>query len=173
MPQLDGTTIGIIGTIVGTVIGVSATVIVFFLQKKNTLLQYHIFRTLLITEKTAGILNNRISIDGQPISSLFETRIKFRNAGNQPINSSDFASQEPLRILLLGHLYGFDVFTGNHNLLPSLKRIDNMNLNIVNLNIIFEGLKPKKYFTVTILHDGFLGVHGVLIPGEMRPYYHK
>lgn len=165
MPQLDGATIGVIGTIVGTIIGVSATVIVFFLQKNKTLLQYVISTTPLVTEKMAVILNDRMSIDGQPVKSMSSTTISFINSGNQRIKSSDFSEQEPLRIILKGHLYGYDVSLGNQKLLPKVNPADD---NV--LKISFENLKSKQFFSVTILHDETLDVFGELTTGTMRQY---
>lgn len=165
MPQLDASAFwGIAGIVVGAIIAT----FFFIIGKKKTLLQYDIITTPLVTDKMAGILNNRMSIDGQPIESLISTKIKFANVGNQSIDSSDFAAQEPLRITLTDHLYGFDISTGNQDLLPVLNRIDDKTVNV-----IFEGLQPKKYFTATILHDGHLEVRGVLRTGEMRPDNHE
>lgn len=168
MPQLDGTTIGVIGTIVGTILGVSATVIVFFLQKNKTLLQYAISTTPLVTEKMAVILNDRMSIDGQPVKSMSSTMISFINSGNQRIKSSDFSEQEPLSIIVKGHLYGHDVSLGNQKLLP---KVASVNDNV--LNISFENLKPGQFFSVVILHDKAdetVEVSGELTTGTMREY---
>ena len=149
-------------------VGVSATVIVFLLQKKKTLLQYYISTTPLITEKMAGILNDRMLIDGQPVKSMSSTTISFINSGNQRIKSSDFSEQEPLRIILKGHLYGHDVSLGNQKLLPKVVPVhDNV------LNISFENLKPSQFFRVTILHDKTLDVSGELTTGNMREYSHS
>lgn len=165
MPQLDSS---IIWTIVGTIIGVSATVIVCLFQRKKTLLQYYISTTPLITEKMAGILNDRMSIDGQPVKSMSSTTISFVNSGNQRIQFSDFSTQEPLRVILEGHLYGYDVSLGNQKLLPKVTPADEKTLHIS-----FENLKPKQFFRVTILHDEAdetLEVLGELTTGTMREY---
>lgn len=150
------------------IVGVSATVIVFILQKKKTLLQYAISTTPLVTEKMAAILNGRMTVDGQPVKSMSSTTISFINSGNQRIKSSDFSKQEPLRIILKGHLYGHDVSLGNQKLLPKVAPVND---NV--LNILFENLKPGQFFRVTILHDEAdetLEVLGELTTGTMREY---
>ena len=162
MPQLDANAFW---GIAGMVVGVSATVIVFLLQKKKTLLQYRKSTTPLITEKMAGILNDRMSIDGQPVKRMSSTTISFINSGNQRIKSSDFSEQEPLRIILKGHLYGHDVSLGNQKLLPKIEPV-----NDKELNISFENLKPRQFFRVTILHDETLDILGELTTGTMRTF---
>lgn len=171
MLQLDSS---IIWTIVGTIIGVGATVIVCLFQTKKTLLQYYISTTPLITEKMAAILNDRMSIDGHPVKSMSSTTISFINSGNQRIKSSDFSEQEPLRIIFKGHLYGHDVSLGNQKLLPKVAPVND---NV--LNILFENLKPGQFFRVIILHDETdeadktLEVLGELTTGTMREFSSK
>ena len=165
MPQFDPSAFwGIAGIVVGIIV---ATVF-FLLGKKKTLLQYAISTTPLVTEKMAAILNDRMSIDGQPVKSLLSTTITFFNAGNQRITSLDFSRQEPLRIILKGHLYGHDVSLGNQKLLPKIELV-----NDKVLNISFENLKPRQFFRVTILHDETdetLEVLGELTTGTTREF---
>lgn len=165
MPNMDcGTFWTIVGNLI-SLIGLIAAVVFFILGKKKILLQYATSTTPLVTEKMAAILNDRISIDGQPIKNLDSTTIRFVNSGNQPITSTDFAEQDRLRIVLSGELYGFDVSKGNQKLTPTLAPIDSKTINIV-----FENLKPKQYFAVTLLHDGSLNVYGELKTGDIRVY---
>ena len=164
MPKIDS---GTIGTII-SLISLLAAVVFFFLGKRKTLLEYHISTTPLVTEKMAVILNGRMSIDGQPVKHLSSTTIALINSGNQSISSSDFAIQAPLCVTLTGYLYGYDVSTGNQKLLPSLIQEDDKTVRIE-----FEGLKPQKYFNVTLLHDGHdksLEITGELKTGDMRMY---
>lgn len=153
--------------IAGIVVGIIVATIFFLLGKKKTLLQYAISTTPLITEKMIGILNDRMSIDGQPVNSLSSTTISFINSGNQRIKSSDFSEQEPLRVILTGYLYGYDVSRGNQKLFPKVTPADD-NDNV--LKILFENLKPRQFFSVTVLHNKSLEVLGELTTGTMRKY---
>ena len=165
MPNMDS---GTLWTIVGNIISfisLVVAVIFFILGRKKTILQYKKSTTPLITEKMAGILNDRMSIDGQPIKNLASTTISFINSGNQRIQSSEFSDQEPLRVILTGHLYAHDVSLGNQKLLPKVEPV-----NDKALNISFENLKPGQFFRVTILHDGTLDVLGELTTGTMREF---
>lgn len=136
MPQFDSSAFwGIAGIVVGIIVTV-----VFFLLGKKTILEYNISTTPLITDKMAGILNDRMSIDGQPVKSMVSTTISFVNSGNQRIQSSDFSKQEPLRVIFAGHLYGYDVSPGNQKLLPEINPV-----NEKVLNISFENLKPRQF----------------------------
>lgn len=165
MPQFDSSAFwGIVGIIVGIIVAT----IFFLLGKKKTLLQYYKSTTPLITEKMAGILNNRMSIDGQPVKSLVSTTISFVNSGNQRIQSSEFSDEKPLRVILTGHLYGYDVSLGNQKLRPKVEPVDEKTLNIS-----FENLKPRQFFRVTILHDKTIDVSGELTTGTMRVYSHS
>ena len=160
MPQLDPSAFW---GIAGIVVGIIVASIFFFLGKKKTLLEYDISTNPLITEKMAGILNDRMSIDGQPVKSMLSTTISFINSGNQRIKSADFSEQDPLCIILKGHLYGYDVSLGNQKLLPKAESI-----NDKVLNISFENLKPRQFFRVMILHNETLDVSGELTTGNMR-----
>ena len=165
MPEFDSSAFW---GIAGIVVGIIVATIFFLLGKKKTLLQYNVFTTPLITEKMAGILDARMTIDGQPVKSLTSTTISFVNSGNQRIRSSDFSTQEPLRVILKGHLYGCDVSRGNQKLLPNIEPVND---NV--LNISFENLKPRQFFRVTILHDKSLNVVGELTTGTMHMYGHS
>lgn len=162
MPQLDSSAIW---TIVGIVVGIIVTAFFFFIGKKKIILQYYKFTSPLITERMAGILNDRMTIDGQPVNSLSMAAIIFLNSGNQRIKSSDYSVQEPLRVILKGHLYGYDVSLGNQKLVPKVTPV-----NEKELQISFENLKPRQYFGVLILHDKSLDVLGELTTGTMREY---
>lgn len=168
MPNIDfGTFWTIVGNII-SLISLIAAVVFFILGKKKTLLHYYKSTTSLVTEKMAKILNNRLSIDGQPIKSLSSTTIRFINSGNQRIKSSDFSEQEPLRIVLKGHLYVYDVSPGNQKLLPKVEPV-----NEKVLSISFENLKPRQFFSVTILHDESLNVLGELTTGNMQKFHSR
>lgn len=151
--------------IAGIVVGIIVAAIFFIIGKKKTLFQYYKSTAPLITEKMAGILDGRMSIDGQPVKSLTSTTISFVNSGNQRIQSSDFSTQEPLRVILEGQLYGYDVSLGNQKLLPKVELVEEKVLNIS-----FENLKPGQVFRVTLLHDETLDVLGELTTGTMRKF---
>lgn len=165
MPQFDSSAFW---GIAGIVIGVVVATFFFIIGKKKVLLQYDISTTPLITETMAGILHGRMTIDGQPVKSMYSTTISFVNSGNQRIQSSDFSVQKPLTIIHNSHLYGFDVSRGNQKLLPKVEPVSKDALNIS-----FENLKPGQIFRVTILHDDddtMIQVLGELMTGTMRSY---
>lgn len=171
MPQLDASAFwGLAGILVGVVV----SAFFFIIGKKKTLLQYSKSSTLLVSENMTRILNNRMSIDGQPVKSLSSTTISFVNSGNQRIQSSDFSKQEPLRVILKGHMYGYDVSRGNQQLLPQVRQFPTnpkaKPVKYIVLEILFENLKPRQFFSVTILHDGTLDVLGGLTTGTMREH---
>ena len=166
MPQLDSIDSSAFWGIAGIVVGIVVATFFFIIGKKKTLLQYYKTTTPLITEKMPGILKGRMTIDGQPINSLFSTTISFVNSGNQRIQSSEFSVQEPLRIILKGQLYGYNASLGNQKLRPRAKLI-----NGKVLYISFENLKPRQFFKVTILHDNTLDISGELTTGTMRKYH--
>lgn len=162
MPQFDSNAFW---GMAGIIVGILVATFFFVIGKKKTLLQHRSTATPLITNKMAEIPGISITIHGQPVKNLVSTTIKFRNLGNQPIASTDFVEQDKLRIVLTGELYSYDVSKGNQKLVPTLDSVDNKTINIA-----FENLKPKQYFTVTILHDGSSDVFGELKTGEMQEY---
>lgn len=160
MPQFDSSAFwGIAGILAGVVVAI----FFFYIGMNKKILEYQITSTPLISEKMSRIPGINITIHEQPVKSLVSTAIKFTNVGNQTLVSSDFASQDPLGIPLIGHLYSYDVTADNKNLMSLLKFIDGKGIDIE-----FEFLKPKQSFTVTILHDGKVGVFGELKTGEIR-----
>ena len=162
MPQFDSSAFW---GIAGIIVGILVATFFFAIGKKRTLLQHQSTATPLITNKMAEIPGISITIYGHPVKNLVSTIIEFRNLGNQPVSSADFAEQDKLRIVLAGELYSYDVSKGNQKLVPALDLVDNKTINIA-----FENLKPKQYFTVTIWHDGSLDVFGELKTGEMQEY---
>lgn len=159
MPQLDSSAFW---GIAGIIIGIIVATFFFIMGKRKTLLQYQKSSTTLIPEKMAKNSKINISVNGKQINGLISTTIQFTNVGNQPVRSSDFALQKPLHINIAGSYYGHEVSAGNQDLIPLLDK-NNMNIN-------FEGLQPKQYFSVTILHEGTIDVSGTLLTGKMREY---
>lgn len=143
--------------IAGIVVSIFVATFFFIVGKKKTLLQYHSTTTPWITSKIVEMTG---------LYFTFSTTIKFINSGNQAITSNDFAEQDKLRIEVHeGKLYSYDVSKGNQKLLPQLYPVNNRTINIA-----FENLKPKQYFTITILHGGSLSVFGELKTGKMQEY---
>lgn len=162
MPQFDSSAFW---GIVGIVVGIIVATFFFVIGMKRSRLRYLISSTPLITKKMVKTFGINISLNNRPIKKLYSTTITFINSGNQSISSSDFANQAPLCVILTGRLYGFDASVGNQKLRPSL--IPDKGKTV---RVEFEALKPRKYFKVTLLHNGSLTVSGELKTGDMRVY---
>lgn len=157
---------GIGGFIVGT-IGILVSILVFFIGRKKTLLEYEILSTRLISEDMSNIQGLEIRLNSQPVKNLQSTTVKFINSGNQTITSSDFATRAPLKATVTDHFLGdencYHILSDNPNCELLLKEIDNANYVIE-----FDFLKPGEAFEIVFLHSGTFSISGELKSGILR-----
>ena len=156
----------------GFAVGVIALIlsIVFYLcGKKRQLLEHQTTSIQLITKRMSNISGLTITFNNAPIENLTSTTIKFINSGNQTIHSSDFASMEPLSIVVNGCFYSLKnsckIESDNPNSTP---QIEILNMNTAYIQ--FDFLKPKQSFSITLLHNGKLIIEGELKNGTRREY---
>lgn len=170
MPWNDPNALLGIGGIVVGLVGIIISVFLYFRSKNKKVLEYHTNSFQLISKKINNISDISIKIDNQSVDDLVLTTIKFINAGNQVIASSDFAVLEPLGIIFKNNFFGsqqrFQCSADNPNSLPSIKIIDDKTLYIE-----FDFLNPKQSFSVTILHKGSFEIIGDLKGGKKLEYH--
>lgn len=159
--------------ILGLIGGIIVTSVFFFMGKKRKILEYEIISTPLITKNVANISGLKVTLNGTPVKTLTSTTIHFFNMGSEKIEPTDFAPLEPLGISISGNVLHFQLraSTGRHN-------NHNMNLRIEptdeqTLNIAFDFFRPKRTFSLTVLHEGRLSVLGELKEGKVRPYRNR
>lgn len=159
--------------IVGLIGGIIVASFFFLVGRKQKILEYQIISTPLITKSVSKISGLNVTIDDIPVKTLTSTTIHFFNMGSEKIELTDFASLEPLGIHVSGSILHSQLSanaSGHHN--------RNLNLRLKSqedqtINIEFDFFRPKGTFSVTILHEGQLLVHGELKEGKVRPYHSR
>lgn len=167
MPLFESFDLWSIGGFAVGIVGIILAIVFYFRGKNRKILEYEMHSTNLITEDMANIPGISISLNGQPVSNLISTTIRFINTGNQTILSDDFATLEPLGILAERQFFntnqGISVYSDNPNSIPHIKT---MNTNGNNQYIEVEFIKPKESISITLLHDGPLTISGDLKSGK-------
>lgn len=160
-----GTIVGIIGAAIG-IWGLW----VGYKGKRTQILEHQISSAQIITNRTNNIPGLKIVVGDEFASDLISSKIEFFNRGNTTIMQKDFASTAPLQIVTSGHFFNTDTISNesiessNSNLNPDLKISGTKTLTIS-----FEYLKPKQFFSITVLHDGDISIHGDLTVGKIQP----
>lgn len=159
-----GFIVGLIGAIVG-VWGVYYG----YKGRRIQILEYQISSSRIITNRTNNIPGLKIVIGDEFASDLISSQIVFFNRGNMPIKQNDFATLAHLQITASGHFFNLEsiskdtIESNNLHLNPSLEFPDNRTISIQ-----FEYLKPKQFFSISVLHDGEIEVSGDLTTGKLR-----
>jgi len=137
--------------------------------RRTQIMEYCISSSKIITNRINNIPGLQIVVGGEFTSDLTLTEIEFINQGNSTINYSDFATLAPLQVISSGHFFNLEtikedsISSDNPNLNPKIEIVDSKTLNL-----IFEYLKPKQSFSISILHDGEVTVEGDLKAGKLR-----
>ena len=156
---------------VGLCVGVLASLIVFYVTQKRQVLEFEQVSTELITNEIAQISGIAITMDGEPVKNLTSTTVKFTNTGSQTIDGADFRKTAPLTLAVTGgHFIGEQFKAGvssdkSPNLEPEVIPMDNNTLQIA-----FDCIKQKEFFSITLLHDGMLSVSGDLKDGTVKEH---
>lgn len=149
---------GIVG-VVGVALGIFASA--FFSNRK--VLTYNKESSVLITDDISNIPRLAVTMDSRPIQNLIATEIKFYNAGNQTIISSDLAKLEPLGVFIPNAYFGSKISSDNKNSAPIINTI-----NEHTLAIEFDFIKPGESLTLCVWHDGDLSICGDLYSGKLK-----
>lgn len=157
--------------IAGTVISIILAIILYIKGKRKTLLTRQIISTDLISKKTKYVDSLKVVVDDQPVTYLVSTTLIITNRGNTTIESSSFASKEPLQLITTGKFFNTHdlshspISSDNPNSTPSLLAVGDNKVQIT-----FDFLKPKDSLSVTLFHNGEARVSGELKDGEFRDY---
>lgn len=157
------------GVVVG-LIGIVLTVFFYFKSKSRKLLEYQINSTELITKDVANIPNLKVFVGGEPTSDLTSTTVEFTNMGNAPISYSDIASKAPIQITSSGQFFNASDIKSAHFKSDNEYLNQSVEAEDSKIKISFEYLKPKQFFSITVLHSGQISVSGDLITGTFRPH---
>lgn len=153
--------------IIGLLGGFFISLLFHFISKKKKVLAYTINPTALITNEISAIPSLDILYSGKKINNLTSTHISLKNAGNEIIEESDFASLSPLKI----HIENGEIFSSEYinNCINDVTD-KNMNIRLEAQNecvlIHFEFLPPQSSFNITIFHTGTMTLSGDLKKGK-------
>ena len=163
---------GIVGIILG-VLGIVFAFVFYYKGKKKKKLVYNTESTVLVSEDLSSYENLRISYNGKEITSLTSTTIKIKNIGNDIIEPNDFVPSTPIIIkangsFLLQDPTKYKIEQDNTKNRVSLEKLDDNTIKV-----IFDFLKPKDSFSITVLHTGEISVGGDLKQGNVKNYSNK
>lgn len=153
---------GIVSIIVAVLWIVASACFSYFWANRKVL-EHSTHPSALITEDISSIPGLAVMMQGQPIQNLTATEVIFSNAGNQPLQPSDFAKAEPLGVFTSGICYGAQVKANNPNSTPKINAVEEHILDVE-----FDFLKPKESITLIVWHDGDVSMRGDLISGKVR-----
>ena len=159
--------------IIGLIGGFLVSLLFYFLSKRTKILAYEINSTVLITNEMSQIPGLSIIFENDVIENLTTSTIFISNVGKDVINYEDFASLDILKIDVIdGNLLVLDDDLSKYVSNISDKKINlNLEKNSQGCNILFEFIKPKAFFSLTVLHTGNLQVSGTLKNGKVLDNY--
>lgn len=154
----------IVGIIFATIIGITGILVAVHAIPRKTL-RYSLFSQPLIEAEMSGLKRHTIIVDGQPAKSVIKTTVHFINTGNRQIEPSDFSDTMPLRITAKNKLFypadGYQIHAKD----PKSIKLDVIDEKTLDVNCAY--IKPRRPFSIDVLHDGNLSVSGELKSGTI------